>query len=371
MVRRCVDTAIMVLMVALAACSKERGTYRGVVVLDRSTARPIVATWATSKATESIDPADPLCYLINPTDVAIGPGDTIYVADMGSGRIVIYTPEGIPARTIGRRGQGPGEFEALMTIAVDQEGRIWAGEMGRLQVISASGKCLATTTDVHFWPLELALHVLPDGRAWTGGMAQQTRRLVRNGEGWDIAPAEPVVHIRPEGYRMKGGGRSLHPRDLAAQIIPFPNGQYACFFPLISGRKQYAWLHHYDARGVLLKEYDLDPAFVDSMYTIDRRGLDPAREVYLTVLQKAGGLSPASVLLLSSRSPFLCRMDLDRGTLGEMREVLVRSEAGTPGPLLVAASMAVDSRGQVVVVGMNNSQEWIVAKLPLEGGDAS
>lgn len=44
-------------------------------------------------------------------DVCADPFGNIYVVDMSNGRVQVFDPSGAYLRTIGRLGQGPGEFE--------------------------------------------------------------------------------------------------------------------------------------------------------------------------------------------------------------------------------------------------------------------
>jgi hypothetical protein len=72
--------------------------------------------------------------------VSIGPDGRVYVADLGNDRIVVFDTLGVRRDVIGRDGRGPGEFQALYSIA-------WIGDHlatldlgnGRLDVRSASG----------------------------------------------------------------------------------------------------------------------------------------------------------------------------------------------------------------------------------------
>lgn len=48
--------------------------------------------------------------------VATGPGDEIFVALLGSNEIRVFGPDGAYRRTVGRPGEGPGEFGGLSTV---------------------------------------------------------------------------------------------------------------------------------------------------------------------------------------------------------------------------------------------------------------
>lgn len=50
--------------------------------------------------------------------VAVGPGDTLFIPLMRELVIQVYAPDGRHVRTIGRAGEGPGEFRGLSTVFV-------------------------------------------------------------------------------------------------------------------------------------------------------------------------------------------------------------------------------------------------------------
>lgn len=51
--------------------------------------------------------------LFNPNAIQVGPDDRYYVCDAGNGRIAVFSPEGEYERSLGRRGEGPGEFRLM------------------------------------------------------------------------------------------------------------------------------------------------------------------------------------------------------------------------------------------------------------------
>ncbi len=71
--------------------------------------------------------------------LAVSPDSTIAVADAAAGHIVLISAGGELIATLGGRGQGPGEFEALDGVAFDAGGRLWARDrsLGRIAVFGA------------------------------------------------------------------------------------------------------------------------------------------------------------------------------------------------------------------------------------------
>ena len=74
---------------------------------------------------------------------ALGPDNTLYVADLVNHEVRVFGLDGAHLRTFGREGEGPGEFAGLHSIA-------WVGDrllaldyvMGRITEFSAQGDVL-------------------------------------------------------------------------------------------------------------------------------------------------------------------------------------------------------------------------------------
>lgn len=64
------------------------------------------------------DPDDPDASLYRPADVTTAPDGTIFVADGGAHHIKVFNPDGTWRQTLGKEGQGPGEFTGLRHITV-------------------------------------------------------------------------------------------------------------------------------------------------------------------------------------------------------------------------------------------------------------
>ncbi len=78
-----------------------------------------------------------------PTDVAVGPGGEIYVADgYGNSRMVKFSPQGKFLSEWGTAGDEPGQFHAPHQVDVDRQGRVIVADRdnNRLQVFDNQGK---------------------------------------------------------------------------------------------------------------------------------------------------------------------------------------------------------------------------------------
>lgn len=83
-----------------------------------------------------------LADLTDPADVVVGQNDLIYVTDTGRHRIQIFDAAGERVGTMGRRGQGPGEFFTPRGIAVATGQGVFITDTGnhRIQMLSTEGK---------------------------------------------------------------------------------------------------------------------------------------------------------------------------------------------------------------------------------------
>jgi sugar lactone lactonase YvrE len=82
-----------------------------------------------------------------PLDMAVDDGGSVYILDSGNQRIQVFGSDGKYLRTIGRRGQGPGEFESLNSINFDSQGNfhVLDSAQRRIQVFTPRGEVLKTT----------------------------------------------------------------------------------------------------------------------------------------------------------------------------------------------------------------------------------
>lgn len=93
-----------------------------------------------------VDSDDENLAFNSPADLAIDVAGNIYIADSQNQRIQVFDPEGRYLRTIGRKGQGPGEFMSVRSIDFDGEGRLYVLDnwQRRIQVFTPKGEVLKT-----------------------------------------------------------------------------------------------------------------------------------------------------------------------------------------------------------------------------------
>ena len=83
-----------------------------------------------------------------PSDVLVAPDGSIFVADGHGGetnaRVVKFTKDGKFIKSWGKKGSGPGEFDAPHALAMDSPGRLFVGDRtnSRIQIFDQEGKYL-------------------------------------------------------------------------------------------------------------------------------------------------------------------------------------------------------------------------------------
>jgi len=80
----------------------------------------------------------------NPNDIVRGLVGNLYILDCGNKRIQKLDPEGKFIKTIGRKGQGPGEFQSPYSMDIDSDNSLFVFDLGsrRIEVLSSEGKPL-------------------------------------------------------------------------------------------------------------------------------------------------------------------------------------------------------------------------------------
>jgi len=76
-----------------------------------------------------------------PSDIAFDGQGNVYVLDTGNHRIQKFDPDGRYLTTIGREGQGPGEFQYPQALTIDSEGYLYVSDSGnrKIHVLKSDG----------------------------------------------------------------------------------------------------------------------------------------------------------------------------------------------------------------------------------------
>lgn len=94
-----------------------------------------------------VDAADENLAFNGPGDLVEDQEGSIYIADAGNFRIQRFDNDGNFKMSIGRKGQGPGEFGSVRSLSIDPTERLHAldGSQRRILVFSKMGRLLDTT----------------------------------------------------------------------------------------------------------------------------------------------------------------------------------------------------------------------------------
>jgi len=89
-----------------------------------------------------VDTTDENLAFDNPGDMAVDDLGSIFILDSGNCRVQKFSPEGEYMATIGREGQGPGEFSGPRSIDLDAKGFLYVLDVNqkRIQVFTPEGK---------------------------------------------------------------------------------------------------------------------------------------------------------------------------------------------------------------------------------------
>lgn len=84
--------------------------------------------------------------LNRPQDLKVDSQGNLYVLDWGDVDIKVFAPDGTPLWTIGRKGQGPGEFDipAYFTLSADDRIFLLSGRQNQVIVLSGTGAYLSS-----------------------------------------------------------------------------------------------------------------------------------------------------------------------------------------------------------------------------------
>ncbi len=193
--RRATVGFAVALGVSVAACGDGEGSRGTAVVIDTlpggavrtmSAAPTDSGRWSFELLHEIQPPEGDSAELLQPTDIAITDDGTVLVAEGGSAHVKVFAPDGRYLRTIGRSGEGPGEFRvAWITTRGDtlfvQDPRVARGS----SFLISTGEFIASRhTACCYWaPIAVdgrGRAVLPAMRAESDSAERPTMSFVRS-----------------------------------------------------------------------------------------------------------------------------------------------------------------------------------------------
>jgi hypothetical protein len=121
-----------------------------------------------------VETKDPNLAFGAPYDVVVDSRGNIYVLDQRNTRIQKLSPEGLFLMTIGRHGQGPGDFQAPFYMDIDAADRLYIFDYvnKRIQVMTSEGKA---ERGIKFYSSSIVqVRLLKSGQIVMGGLVHLT-----------------------------------------------------------------------------------------------------------------------------------------------------------------------------------------------------
>lgn len=144
---------ILIFLLILSACSKPSDYPVRIEIIDgvKTITNPdyprdgMVKYDLVEEINIGIEEGDENYILNRPQDVKVSDNGTIYILDWGDVNIKVYDKNGKYLRTIGRQGQGPGEFDTPCDFDIGTDGNIYLldSRNARVEIADTNGVYVA------------------------------------------------------------------------------------------------------------------------------------------------------------------------------------------------------------------------------------
>jgi hypothetical protein len=141
---------LLLIIVIVFAFGMQKNTYTVTTVEGVKFISNIQPQWGNTQQVSlqfvqkigSMDATDPNYIMYQVSDVVKDSKGDIYIVDSGNARIQVFNATGKYKKTIGRKGEGPGEFSMPFNININSDGALYIGDYRsyRFLVLEASGK---------------------------------------------------------------------------------------------------------------------------------------------------------------------------------------------------------------------------------------
>lgn len=168
-------------------------------------------------------------------DVALGPNEQVFVLDPQPREIRVFDRQGTYVRTIGRRGEGPGELSSPASIAWAPDDRLWVRDQRGRYVVFDSVGTLVTT-----YERPQASVPSPSG----AGVFDSSGRFLDEGHWWfdDGRTGVVLFRVSPDGELLDTLSVVEHPAFLR-RAVPTPTTGVAVERPVSSSLAQFFELY--------------------------------------------------------------------------------------------------------------------------------
>lgn len=164
-----------------------------------------------------------------PRAIEIAADGNLLVADSGTNRIRVFSPQGENIKSFGKRGEGEGEFQEPVGLAVMPNGDIWVADVGnaRLQRFDRDFKFIEQHPVEPWSDLDPAnkpyLALLPDGRLLASdGPGDQVLVITQDGTVTEVSKIADVELKYPRGVAVDGAGFGYISEPANGQVLRFP-----------------------------------------------------------------------------------------------------------------------------------------------------
>jgi hypothetical protein len=259
----------------LVSCSSDKEEWAGSVAMEdgvtviKNPVQPLYGdeAWAiTPELTIGEKEGAPEYMFQSPRGLAVNDQGDIYVLDFGAREIKMYDKQGRHIKTIGRRGQGPGELYLPLSILWTEQDRLLVGGFTRLSYFDQDGTFIKATPTGG----QLAISAVDcDGNFFGTGMAQDKGA-------YEIRKYDPKLKqicsfgTSPFPNTAQTGRRNPFFTLIRADII---NGNQ-----IVTGYAEEGYvLKIYDGEGTLLRRIEKDyvPRNIDQEDVDERTADDP------------------------------------------------------------------------------------------------
>ena len=146
---------VLLMLLTFIFCGKNEQTYTVETIDGVKYVHNVLPEWGNKQKLKldfvykigGLDEDDDKYQLFMAVESMLDKEGNLYVMDSGTFRIQVYDPEGKYLRTIGKKGQGPGEFQNLFSMDMDKNGVLYIidGISDRINQFDKGGKFITST----------------------------------------------------------------------------------------------------------------------------------------------------------------------------------------------------------------------------------
>lgn len=197
--------------------------------------------------------------LYQPRNFAVDSRGFLYIGDREDVTIKVYNPEGVFVRSIGTRGEGPGEFQSIGQMGFLPDGRLLVmdSQARRTSIFSADGEFLRS----HKWRTSRNFLLFATNSSYTTNeniFGEEPKVFVKT---YDFSGRELLSfgEFIPPQYKMVSQGSVL-----VGTTIPYTP------YSIFAGDQNRQWLYHFLNDKYMIEVYDQEGTLfrrIDRPYT--------------------------------------------------------------------------------------------------------